>query len=55
MGVLAVRMARGEEGAVEGGDMVGDSERNIGLLVSLRQHLGLVSTCSFRINDEPHA
>lgn len=46
MGVLAIRMARGEEGAVGGGDIAGVSSRKRGLLVSLRRHLALVSTDS---------
>lgn len=48
MGVLAVRMARGEDGAVGGGDMAGVSGRKRGLLVSLRRHLALVSTYSIQ-------
>lgn len=55
VGVLAVRMARGEEGAVEGGDNAGEPERNIGLSVSLRRHLVLVSTYSITFMEEAHA
>ncbi len=44
VGVLAVKIARGEDGAVGGGDTVEEFGRDIGLFVSLRRHLVAVST-----------
>jgi hypothetical protein len=44
--VLGGRIARGEDGAVEGGDTAGVLGKEIGLLVSFRRHLVSVSTYS---------
>lgn len=43
VGVVAVKIARGEDGAVVEGDIAGVSGRDIGLFVSLRRHLEKVS------------
>ena len=44
--MLGGRIARGEDGAVEGGDIAGVLGREIGLLVSFRRHLAAVSIFS---------